>query len=59
MAALWLVHPPVPKAGAKSFANDLVDDRGVVITRAVFSTQFFEASNLSICSPAARTQKCI
>jgi len=27
------------RRGAKSFANDLVEDRGVVITRAVFSLE--------------------
>ena len=45
------------RPGAKSFANDQVEDR-VVITRAVFSLRFVESKpqDLSISSPGARAQ---
>jgi len=40
----WCIHL-FEKRGAKSFANDLVEDRGVVITRAVFSMRFVESKS--------------
>jgi len=42
--APFLVHPPVERRGAKSFANDLVEDHGVVITRAVFHCDLLRVS---------------
>ena len=43
------------RRGAKSFANDLDEDRGVVITRAVSSLRFVESKpqDLAICPRAA------
>ncbi len=51
-------HTPLPeRRGDKSFANDLVEDRGDVITRAVFSLRFVESKpqDLSICPQRGRT----
>ena len=46
------------RRGAKSFANDVVEDRGVVITRPVFSLRFVESKpqDLSILPPGTRAQ---
>ena len=45
------VSPLVERRGAKSFANDLVEDRGVVIVRAVFRCDSLRVSLWSTICP--------